>query len=84
MEEYRYNKSQIVKTIQSLEASRKPEKKLSEEEEKRRFIKKHLESVKKLRSKAISDADKNSLLKAFVDSIVYEKRTETLRFTFFL
>lgn len=83
LEEYRYNKSQIMKTIQSLEASRKPEKKLSEEEEKKRFIKKHLESVKKLRSKAISDADKNSLLKAFVDSIVYEKRTETLRLTFF-
>lgn len=84
LEEYRANKKRITDAINQLEEKAKPEKKIILEKEKAAFARKHIKTVEQLYDSEISPEEKNKLLKGFVETIIYNKRNESLRFVFYM
>ncbi|PWL72869.1 MAG: recombinase family protein [Clostridiales bacterium] len=82
LEEYRYNKGVITEAIAALRAQR-PAKRPDTKQFRAAFAKRTLGVVRQLRDPSLSAADKNAMLKAFIERIVYDRRTETLHFAFY-
>ena len=80
LEEYRYNKGVITEAVAALKAQRI--KRVDSKAQQAAFVQRSLGVVQQLRDPSLSAADKNALLKTFVDRIVYDKRRETLHFVF--
>lgn len=81
LEEYRLHKDAAVKAIAALKAQRpaKRSKRLKE-----RGSRQALSVAQLLRDPLLPASDKNALLKAFVERIVYDRQTETLHFFFYV
>lgn len=81
VEEYTQNKKRVLQTIEHL-TSQLPTTK-DNQQLKKEFIQKHLESVKTLKNEMIDEQFKNALLLSFVDHMVYNKTTEQMEVFFY-
>lgn len=75
IEEYRENKSRILKEIAQLEEKAKPETDSHEisKEERQTFADKHLKTLELLLNPDIPESEKNQLLKGFIKSATFNK-----------
>ena len=82
LEEYRYYKEKITQTLRELE-QRQPETQKSPERMRRDFISAHKSAVADLRNPAISEGDKNMILRGFVEHIVFDRYKNKFQIFFF-
>lgn len=75
LDEYRTNKAKIAESINRLKA--KAPKKTDETAFKKQFCKKHLQTLKMLKSN-ITETEKNRLIKGFVEKIIYTRATNSV------
>lgn len=80
IDEYAENKKRIQEEISSLRLQLTAEafEQTSPQELKQRFLQKYGDLVIKLNDSSVSTADKNSILKMFVDEIIFNKKSATV------
>lgn len=82
LSEYKTNKFKILESIKHLEA-KKSKPKLSAQEMKKVFIHKHKDTVQNLKSKNISEEEKNKLLRSFIDKIMFDRKLNSIRIFYY-
>lgn len=79
IDEYKQNKTRIQENIKHLQAKTP---KQSKEEIKKAFIKKHSETLKQLKSD-LSQSEKNKLIRTFVEKIVFDRKTDSVKIFYY-
>ena len=83
LEEYRANKAKIAETISALEAQR-PASTPPGYDVCAEFVQKHKDVIKDLRNPELTEAQKNSILRGFVDQIVFDRFKNQFQIFFYL
>lgn len=73
LEEYAESKKIINSHIENLRAQQPKKQEVSMSKIKKDFIKKHMETLEKLKSSDLSEQEKNELLHTFVDDIIFKR-----------
>lgn len=73
LEEYRANKAKITETIAEL-AAKRPKKMVSPDYDVcAEFLKRHKDTIHDLRNPELTEVQKNTMLRGFVDQIVFDR-----------
>lgn len=82
LEEYKESKQLITEHIQSLK-ERITEPQINEKELRRQLIEKYKNVPQQLKSDTLSEAEKNDLLKGFIDKIVFNRKDTSIELFFY-
>lgn len=82
LEEYAESKKTITSHIETLQAQKPKKDDTPVHKLKKEFIKKHTETLHKLKSTELSEQEKNELLHTFVDDIIFKRSDCTFQLVF--